>query len=85
MHPLTVKNKVTFVVILMTADAQLGVETQKAFVTTPTNIDIQITQIGLLIFLFFILIFAFQRGWWQTWKDWEVSVIRVHEVKCPED
>lgn len=35
MHPLTVKNKVTFVVILMTADAQLGGRDTKGFCDNP--------------------------------------------------
>lgn len=51
--------------------------------------NVQITQGELGFFLIIIFISTFFRGgnkgveW--TWKDWEVSMIVVHDGKFPED
>lgn len=42
-------------------------------------VSIQITQIGLFKFNY--------KGWWgreRTWRDWEMSVTRVCDVKFPK-
>ena len=35
--------------------------------------------------IFFLLLWGGgSQGWGQTWEDWEVSVIRVYDVKFPK-
>lgn len=62
MYPLTVKNKVTFVVILMAADAQLGGRDTKGFCDNPHKYRYTDNTNWTSHFSIFLFLFLLFRG-----------------------